>query len=84
VNGYVFSSRPLLVLTFCQAIDISKIMITDFSFGRIVANGQTCNSDIIYNLVNERIQCDAITIQQRGFVLWSDCGVAAEFEQHLG
>ena len=36
----------LLVLIFCQAIDISKIMITDFSFGRIVANGQTCNSDI--------------------------------------
>ena len=43
----VFSSRPfLLVLTFCRTIDISKIMIMDFSFGRIAVNGQTCNSDI--------------------------------------
>ena len=34
------------MLTFWRTIDISKIMIMDFSFGRIVVNGQTCNSDI--------------------------------------
>jgi hypothetical protein len=45
-QGQLFQPPFLLVLTFCQAIDISKIMITDFSFGRIVANGQTCNNDI--------------------------------------